>query len=52
MVEKELCRGAVIETSSKHEDEQIIYADHIIVAIGRKGADWLEKLCEQHDIAH
>ena len=52
IVEEEICKGAVIETSLKHDDEQTIYADHIIVATGRKGADWLEKLCEQHDIAH
>ena len=26
--------------------------EHIVVATGRKGADWLEKLCEMHDIAH
>lgn len=52
IVEDEICKGAVIESSLKHDDEQIIYADHVIVATGRKGADWLEKLCEQHDIAH
>lgn len=52
IVEDEICKGAVIESSLKHDDEQIIYAEHVIVATGRKGADWLEKLCEQHDIAH
>lgn len=52
LVEDSICKGAVIETSAKHDDEQIIYAKHVVVATGRKGADWLEKLCEQHDIAH
>ncbi|MBR5721038.1 MAG: FAD-dependent oxidoreductase, partial [Clostridia bacterium] len=29
-----------------------IYAEHIIVATGRRGADWLEKICAEHEIAH
>ena len=52
IVENEVCKGAVLEDAAKHTDEQIVYAEHVIVATGRKGADWLEKLCEQHDIAH
>ena len=28
------------------------FADHTIVATGRRGADWLEKICEEHNIAH
>ena len=52
IVENEVCKGAVIEDSGKETNERVIYAEHIIVATGRKGADWLEKLCEQHDIAH
>ena len=29
-----------------------VYADHTVVATGRRGADWLEKLCAEHNIAH
>ena len=29
-----------------------IRAKHIIVATGRRGADWLEQQCEEHNIAH
>jgi N-acetylmuramoyl-L-alanine amidase len=29
-----------------------IYADKTIVATGRRGAEWLEKICSEHDIAH
>ena len=29
-----------------------IYASHVIVATGRRGADWLEKICAEHEIAH
>lgn len=29
-----------------------IFADSTIVATGRRGADWLEKICTEHSIAH
>lgn len=46
IIEDAICKGVIIEEDSP------IMASHIVVATGRKGADWLEKLCEQHDIAH
>ncbi len=44
-----VCRGVCI-TNGK--DSQEIFADHVVVATGRRGADWLEKLCAEHGIAH
>ncbi len=29
-----------------------VYADKTVVATGRRGADWLERICEEHGIAH
>lgn len=29
-----------------------INADEVVIATGRRGADWLEKLCAEHNIAH
>ena len=29
-----------------------IHAKHTIVATGRRGADWLESICAEHNIAH
>lgn len=52
IVEDSVCTGAMIEKSLKHDDKQTLYADKVVVATGRKGADWLEKICAQHDIAH
>ena len=52
IVEDAVCKGAVLEDAGKETNERAVYAEHVIVATGRKGADWLEKLCEQHDIAH
>ena len=43
------CLGVNITNGSTFED---IYADHVVVATGRRGADWLEKICAEHNIAH
>lgn len=44
------CKGAII--SDNHGNVTEIYADKTIVATGRRGAEWLEKICGEHDIAH
>lgn len=43
------CLGAYVLCSDK---QQLIRADKTIVATGRRGADWLSKVCEKHDIPH
>ena len=52
LVEGNVCKGAVITDAGREAQEETVLAKHVIVATGRKGADWLERLCEQHDIAH
>ncbi len=49
LLEDGVCKGVVI---SKGSDSQTIYADHTVIATGRRGADWLEKLCAEYSIAH
>ncbi|HBJ18898.1 MAG TPA: FAD-dependent oxidoreductase [Clostridiales bacterium] len=49
ITESEVCHGIVIAT--KDGDEHI-EAEEVIVATGRRGAEWLEKLCAEHHIAH
>lgn len=49
IIENDICKG--VEVENKGIKSQID-ADKIIVATGRRGADWLEKLCSQHGIAH
>ena len=47
--EKGRCRGVV----ALHKGvESEIEAEHTIIATGRRGADWLEKLCAEYSIAH
>lgn len=52
IIEDSTCTGAIIENVLKQEDCIELKGEHIVVATGRKGADWLEKICEEHDIAH
>ena len=47
--EGEVCTGVVIK---KGGEPVSLYADTVVVATGRRGADWLEKLCAEHNIAH
>ena len=49
IIEGETCKGAYLREGSQEFE---CFADHIIVATGRRGADWLEKLCAAHGIAH
>lgn len=43
------CLGVVI---SNGKDERTVMAEHTVIATGRRGADWLEKICAEHSIAH
>ena len=49
VLEGEKCLGVIVTQNGVTEE---IRANHTIVATGRRGADWLEKLCEEHNIAH
>ncbi len=43
------CKGVII---SNGKETLEISSNHTVVATGRRGADWLEKICEEHKIAH
>ncbi len=49
ILEDKVCTGAYI---SKKDEKLEIFADHVVVATGRRGAEWLENICTEHDIAH
>ena len=44
-----VCVGAKIKFKDREED---ILSDVTVVATGRRGADWLEEVCAEHNIAH
>lgn len=51
MFENSRCLGVVTEKHDGTEQAEI-EADNMVVATGRRGADWLEKICQEHGIAH
>jgi uncharacterized FAD-dependent dehydrogenase len=52
LIEKGRAKGIVAVDSKTKNNEEIVYSDKIIVAAGRKGADWLKDMCVKHNINH
>lgn len=52
LLENNLCEGVKIQKTNGKGDEEVIYASHTVIATGRRGADWLEKMCAKYEIAH
>lgn len=49
ILDGERCCGVHVRGKNGEYD---IFANHTIAATGRRGADWLEKICAEHGIAH
>ena len=49
ILDGDICKGVYI---SKKDDAREIYAKQTVIATGRRGAEWLEKICAEHNIAH
>ncbi len=49
LLDGDICTGVKLECGGAKQE---VHAEHVIIATGRKGADWLEKVCEHHSIAH
>ena len=49
ILDGEQCLGVIVSHGGETEE---IRAEHTVIATGRRGADWLEKLCAEHNIAH
>lgn len=52
IIEDDVCTGVNLLYLNGDKHTETVFGDHIVVATGRKGADWLEKVCEDHKIAH
>lgn len=52
VIEHGTCKAVILHPSGKDDETETIYGSDIVIATGRKGADWLEKTCEQHGIEH
>ncbi len=49
VIENSECRGVIVDDKG---EEKKVNAPEVVIATGRRGADWLEKICAEHDIAH
>ena len=49
IIEDQVCKGGYISDGKTVEE---FYAEHTVVATGRRGAEWLEHLCTEHQIEH
>lgn len=52
IIEDGKIKGVLATDSLKKINDEIIYAETVVVAAGRKGADWLKDMCNVHDIDH
>ena len=54
IIENNEIKGVKVKPSSEYdkEDSQLedIFADRVVIAVGRKGANWLTNLCKKHNI--
>lgn len=50
ILEDGTCKGVHLRNSKG--EEITVEADSTVIATGRRGADWLEKICAEYDIAH
>lgn len=45
----EVCTGVIIDNG---KEERVLQGKNVVIATGRRGADWLEHLCAEHNILH
>ena len=50
ILEDGACKGVHIRNSKG--EQMTIESDSTVIATGRRGAEWLEKICAEYDIAH
>ncbi|MBR2744337.1 MAG: FAD-binding protein [Clostridia bacterium] len=49
IIEDNKIKGAVI-VDNKEKSESKVYSDNVVIAVGRKGANWLSDMCDKHNI--
>lgn len=43
-------REAKYAYDEEYEEDEVIYGDNVVLAVGRKGANWLVNMCDKHNI--
>nr|WP_300302125.1 FAD-binding protein [Anaerosolibacter sp.] len=52
LIEEGVVKGVLVADAKTKAEGEIIQGNQVIVASGRKGADWLKDMCIAHDIQH
>ena len=50
IIENNTIRGIIVENMITKSEPEELYSDKVILGIGRKGANWLAKMCSKHEI--
>ena len=51
IIEQGVCKGVKVASSYDLDNEEIIMGNHVVLGVGRKGANWLADICQKYDIA-
>ena len=51
IIEQGVCKGVHVRNVKSGVETEIL-ASHTVIATGRRGADWLEKMCEKYGVEH
>ncbi|WP_129595815.1 NAD(P)/FAD-dependent oxidoreductase [Anaerophilus nitritogenes] len=52
VIQDQKIKAIKVADSKTKKNKEMIYADTIVIATGRKGADWLKDMCLKHGIGH
>lgn len=52
LINEDQISGVLVSDSLTKTKDEEIYSNKVVVAAGRKGADWLKDMCIEHNIAH
>ncbi|HCW52238.1 MAG TPA: FAD-dependent oxidoreductase [Clostridium sp.] len=52
IIENYTIKGVLLSDSMTKTQDEVVEGKKVVVATGRKGADWLKEMCVTHDIAH
>ncbi len=50
IIENNTVCGVIVENMLEKSESESLYSDKVILGIGRKGANWLAKMCKAHKI--
>lgn len=52
IIEEGKAMGVIAKPSNKLQEQvEEIQSEHVVIAVGRKGANWLTQMCDKHQIA-